>query len=179
MVYPNGVNHWGWFCQKVLPLVYDESLSYYEVLCKLTDFIGNLAQSESKLEDQMQALQTDWQEVQGQFTEITQQWADYKDQQDQAWAAYQQQIQSELQGMQETLEAIKNGEYVDLYLDSLQAYIDQNLQEMVAGIVKYVSFGLTKDGHFAAYIPQSWQFLEFSTIMDETSPLYGHLVLQW
>lgn len=25
------------FCQKVLPLVYDESLSYYEVLCKLTD----------------------------------------------------------------------------------------------------------------------------------------------
>ena len=24
-------------CQKVLPLVYDESLSYYEVLCKLTD----------------------------------------------------------------------------------------------------------------------------------------------
>lgn len=25
------------FCQKVLPLAYDESLSYYEVLCKLTD----------------------------------------------------------------------------------------------------------------------------------------------
>lgn len=25
-----------WFCQKVLPLSYDDSLSYYEVLCKLT-----------------------------------------------------------------------------------------------------------------------------------------------
>lgn len=25
-----------YFCQKVLPLSYDDSLSYYEVLCKLT-----------------------------------------------------------------------------------------------------------------------------------------------
>lgn len=25
------------FCQKVIPLTYDESLSYYEVLCKLTN----------------------------------------------------------------------------------------------------------------------------------------------
>lgn len=25
-----------WFCQKVLPLSYDDSLSYYETLCKLT-----------------------------------------------------------------------------------------------------------------------------------------------
>lgn len=28
------------WCQKVLPLVYDESLSYYEVLCKMADYLN-------------------------------------------------------------------------------------------------------------------------------------------
>lgn len=32
-----------WFrCQKVLPLVYDDSLSYYEVLCKLKDKLNEV-----------------------------------------------------------------------------------------------------------------------------------------
>lgn len=30
----------GWNCQKILPVVYDDSLSYYEVLCKLTQRIN-------------------------------------------------------------------------------------------------------------------------------------------
>lgn len=30
------------FCQKVLPLTYDESLSYYEVLCKLTNKMNDI-----------------------------------------------------------------------------------------------------------------------------------------
>ena len=33
------------FCQKVLPLVYDDSLSYYEQLCKLTAKIGEVIDS--------------------------------------------------------------------------------------------------------------------------------------
>lgn len=30
------------WCQKVLPLVYDDSLSYYEVLCKLISYLNNI-----------------------------------------------------------------------------------------------------------------------------------------
>lgn len=37
--YSNDFNLW---CQKVLPLVYDDSLSYYEVICKLTNYISGL-----------------------------------------------------------------------------------------------------------------------------------------
>lgn len=29
-------------CQKILPLVYDDELSYYEYLCKLTDTMNKL-----------------------------------------------------------------------------------------------------------------------------------------
>lgn len=34
--FDNRVKHLLFWCQKVLPLVYDDSLSYYEVLCKVT-----------------------------------------------------------------------------------------------------------------------------------------------
>lgn len=34
--------HFHFWCQKVLPLVYDESLSYYEVLCKVVDYLNHM-----------------------------------------------------------------------------------------------------------------------------------------
>ena len=30
------------WCQKVLPLVYDDSLSYYELLCKVVNFLNDV-----------------------------------------------------------------------------------------------------------------------------------------
>lgn len=41
------------WCQKVLPLVYDDSLSYYEVLCKLTDYINNIIKDEASLSEEV------------------------------------------------------------------------------------------------------------------------------
>lgn len=37
------------WCQKVLPLVYDDSLSYYEVLCKVVKYVNSLAEDISKI----------------------------------------------------------------------------------------------------------------------------------
>ena len=36
------LKHFRYWCYKVLPLVYDDSLSYYEVLCKVVDYINSL-----------------------------------------------------------------------------------------------------------------------------------------
>lgn len=41
------------YCQKVLPLVYDNSLSYYEVLCKLTNKINELVYTVNELESKL------------------------------------------------------------------------------------------------------------------------------
>ena len=49
----------GFWCQKVLPLVYDDSLSYYEVLCKMRDYINNLIDNDEKLADYTQELQNE------------------------------------------------------------------------------------------------------------------------
>ena len=36
------LKHFRFWCQKVLPLVYDDSLSYYEVLCKIVAYLNKL-----------------------------------------------------------------------------------------------------------------------------------------
>ena len=36
------LKHFRFWCQKVLPLVYDDSLSYYEVLCKVVDYLNHM-----------------------------------------------------------------------------------------------------------------------------------------
>ena len=52
------------WCQKVLPLVYDESLSYYETLCKIVDYINALIAQDKVLSDDIQELQDDLKIVQ-------------------------------------------------------------------------------------------------------------------
>ena len=46
-----------YFCQKVLPTVYDESLSYYELLCKLTSKINEVIESSNKNGEAITELQ--------------------------------------------------------------------------------------------------------------------------
>lgn len=46
---PNVTYPFRFFCQKVLPLVYDDSLSYYELLCKVVDYINKLIESDVEL----------------------------------------------------------------------------------------------------------------------------------
>lgn len=153
-------NKFKFYCQKVLPLVYDESLSYYEVLCKLTDYMNTMFETQENYEAALAQLNIQQQNLSNQFIEL------------------RQSISADLAEMNETLEKIKNGDYIDLYLDPIKEFIDENVQKLVAQIVSYVSFGLTADGYFSAYIPDSWDFLGFDTI-PYGDPLECHLVLNW
>lgn len=52
------------WCYKVLPLVYDDSLSYYEVLCKVTDYINKLIDQDKIFGKELTQLQADLKTVQ-------------------------------------------------------------------------------------------------------------------
>lgn len=52
------------WCQKVLPLVYDDSLSYYEVLCKVVDYINKLIETDRELISDVEGLKADMEVVQ-------------------------------------------------------------------------------------------------------------------
>lgn len=147
MEYPHPFIFW---CQKVIPLVYDDSLSYYEVLCKTIDYLNKMLADEKKLAEIVGDNAADIEILKVQVAEI-----------------------------QGEIEKVKNGDYVSLYLDSIIAWIDKNIQELVGRIVTYVTFGLTNDGYFCAYIPEPWKFMAMDTIVDTNNPMYGHLVINW
>ena len=52
------------WCYKVLPLVYDDSLSYYEILCKMVDYINNLIETDKLQNDEINKLKQEIQTVQ-------------------------------------------------------------------------------------------------------------------
>lgn len=52
------------WCQKVLPLVYDDSLSYYEVLCKVVDYLNKTMEDVGVLHQDTDALNTAFQQLQ-------------------------------------------------------------------------------------------------------------------
>lgn len=58
------LKHFKFWCYKVLPLVYDDSLSYYEVLCKVVDYINKLIDQDKIFAVEIESLQNDLATVQ-------------------------------------------------------------------------------------------------------------------
>lgn len=58
------LRHFKFWCYKVLPLVYDNSLSYYEVLCKVVTYINNLIDQDKTFGATLDSLQSALNEVQ-------------------------------------------------------------------------------------------------------------------
>ena len=54
-------SHW---CFKVLPLVYDDELSYYEVICKCVDYINNLIENDKAIINNVEKLKQELKQVQ-------------------------------------------------------------------------------------------------------------------
>ena len=54
-----------YWCQKVLPLVYDDSLSYYELLCKVLDYLNKTMHDVDTLHGDVVNLHTAYEELQG------------------------------------------------------------------------------------------------------------------
>ena len=139
-----------YWCQRVLPAVYGDELSYYEVLCKVRD----------KLNDTITILNQQGENVNGLITLYNE-------------------LNTRVTALENEVDDIKNGKYVELYLDSIIAWIDANLQQLVSRIVKFVCFGLSQDGYFTAYIPATWAFLSFDTVATYDDPDYGKLIIKW
>ena len=139
------------WCQKILPAVYDDSLSYYELLNKVVEYLNNVIKKYNTMVD---AVNTN--------------------------TEYIALLKEAVSDLEAELEKVKNGDYVSLYLESIINWIDNNLQCLVQRIVKFVCFGLTQDGYFCAYIPQTWKFLNFDTGMNYSDKqTYGHLIIKW
>ena len=68
------------WCQKVLPLVYDDSLSYYELLCKVVSKLNEMADNQNNLSDEIKQVAADLDDfknqVPGMIEAKVQEWLD-------------------------------------------------------------------------------------------------------
>lgn len=131
-----------YWCQKVLPAVYDDSLSYYELLCKVVKYLNDAI---AELNVHSDAI-----------TELQELYAALVDEFDQ----------------------FKESGFIDYYYQQIWKWINENLDDIFKDFLKItVFFGLTLDGYFVAYIPDSWNEITFDTGAVYNSDDYGRLKL--
>lgn len=148
--YAATVHRLQYWCQLVLPAVFDDSLSYYELVAKVVKKLNEVIDSNNELAGY---VGTNTQDI--------------------------AQLKEDVELLNSEFEKIKNGQYASLYIEAMKDWIADNLINIVGQIVKFVWFGLSDDGHFVAYIPTSWRFLTFDMVSDQDSPDYGRLLLSY
>lgn len=99
--------------------------------------------------------------------------------------AYAESIGMEVDGFQADVDELKekfkkyeNGEFWDVYEQKINAWVDENMPEIIRRVIKFIYFGLTEDGYFCAYIPDSWADIMFDTGAVYGRSDYGRLILR-
>ena len=77
-------------------------------------------------------------------------------------------------------DAIMGGNFTPEIIAAFNKWAAENMPDLLSAAVQSVYFGITNDGYFVAYIPESWDDIIFNTTgLDITLSDYdyGHLVL--
>ena len=85
----------------------------------------------------------------------------------------------DIEALKAEFEEFKESGFEDYYLEQIEQWVNDNLETLYHLLVKQVYFGLTLDGHFVAYIPESWADIVFDTGADYALDTYGRLILRW
>ena len=76
-------------------------------------------------------------------------------------------------------EKFKNGEYDEFYQQKILEWVNANMERLVREyLLTGLWFGLTDDGYFCAYKPETWSDIEFDTGMVYGRSDYGRLILR-
>ena len=80
--------------------------------------------------------------------------------------------------LQELFQKFQDQGLAELYEKLLQQWVDDNMERIILRAIKFVYFGLTNDGYFCAYIPDSWDEITFDTGSVYGRSDYGRLILK-
>ena len=84
-----------------------------------------------------------------------------------------------IEELQEQFQKFIDGEYTEYYEKVIYDWIQDNFAKLISAGIKQVYFGLTDDGYFCAYIPDSWSEISFDTGAVFGRSDYGRLILKF
>lgn len=67
----------------------------------------------------------------------------------------------------------------DYYKTQIETWIYEHMPSIIGKAMQMVFFGITDDGYFCAYVPETWSQIMFDTDKVYASPTYGHLILSF
>ena len=88
--------------------------------------------------------------------------------------------EKEYQELKDYYDMLVSGNFPPEVQRAFERWMQRNALDLVGELVKMVFFGLTDDGYFVAYIPESWDDIIFGTTgLDDIIPgvEYGRLTL--
>lgn len=86
------------------------------------------------------------------------------------------------EAMMQLYNEIMAGDFPDPIKEGFSLWMRENALDIVGELATMVFFGLTDDGYFVAYVPESWDDLQFGTTGLDTFPVdigYGHLTISY
>lgn len=90
--------------------------------------------------------------------------------------------EKEYEELKEFYDNLMEGELTPELEEALYKWVVDNTTEIIGRAIKTVFFGLTNDGYFVAYIPESWSDITFGTSGLDDFPAgidFGHLTLTY
>lgn len=84
-----------------------------------------------------------------------------------------------IEELQQKFQEFIDGEYSDYYEKVIYDWIQANFAELMSKGIRQVYFGLTDDGYFCAYVPDSWSEIVFDTGAVYGRSDYGRLILKF
>lgn len=117
------VHKFQFYCQKVLPLVYDESLSYYEVLNKLTYKVNEVVEQLNIVEDNVVALNEAVTQLEQRMTELEEAFEAFKTDMENRFAQLKEETETEFAELKDQIEQ---------EMDELREALVRSIQELKA-----------------------------------------------
>lgn len=90
--------------------------------------------------------------------------------------------EQEYEDLKRAVDDLESGNWTPEFINTLINWYRDNIIDIIGEMVKQVFFGITDDGYFVAYIPESWEDIIFGTTgLDDVVPGmdYGHLTLSY
>lgn len=146
--YIDNVESWS---NLIMPIVYDDSLSFYELINKLKNVVNDVINKVNLLIQSNKELTIKYEDVLIKLDKLNKKLDDF------------------LNGYEIPTDSIR--------WEQLNANVKEKLLQMIEQtipqIAKFVWFGLNEEGYFVAYIPNNWSDINFSSSSE------GELILSY
>ena len=174
------INYW---CNKILPLVYDDSLSYYEVLCKTSAKLNEVITNTNGLLDAWNTYKNDIDAAFGEYTaELDKKFNDLSDEMNANFVRYKQTVNNEIRVefdkqdkklRAQDVKIAEQDEQITAISDKVNSFIieyNKTIAEIPSMVVDAVNAWLNDDTHYnkiVADLAGSIQGLKhFDTVAD-------------